>query len=207
MNFITHLDSLARRFKGIIETSPGLAEVPTEDYGWENHRWTSDLFRMAHLEIFNQDRFMVVHLCVFPHVTDPRPIFGFDVIAGESKVTGLFMDLSPTVDPVEPFISIDVGRSRERPEWGDIFSRHWLACRPNTEEMLAIGDEAERVLSAYLDDLCTPMTDARTDGIAAAQNRYCLQQRRNEHTTRALVNLLGEQRANEFITTVLFPTI
>jgi len=42
--------------------------------------------------------------------------------------------------------------------------------------------------------------------IAAAQDHYCLQQRRNQHTRRALVNLIGEQLTDEFMTTVLFPT-
>lgn len=206
-NFIELLDKTARRLKTKIEASHNPTAVPTEDYGWENHRWTSDLFRMAHLEIFNQDRFLVVHLCIFPHTNDPRPIFGFDVIAGESKVTGVFMDLSPTVVPTKPFSNLDFIKSRERPEWGDIFSPHWIACRPNEAEMLAIADEAERVLVDYLDALATPHTSEDSSGIIAAQNHYCTQQRKNEHTVKAIKNLLGEERANQFITTVLFPTV
>ena len=42
--------------------------------------------------------------------------------------------------------------------------------------------------------------------IIAAQDHYCLQQRKNEHTLRAIKNLLGDQLAEEFVTTVLFPT-
>jgi phycocyanobilin:ferredoxin oxidoreductase len=206
-NFIKLLDKTARRLKTRIEAVPGVGVVPTDDYGWENYRWASPSFRIAHLEIFNQNKFLVVHLCIFPHGDDPRPIFGFDVIAGENKVTGVFMDLSPTVLPSKPFSSLDFIKSRERPEWGDIFSEHWIACRPNESEMIAIADEAERVLKIYLDTLTTTMHDQRIEQIIAAQNHYCVQQRKNEHTVKAVKNLLGEERANKFITEVLFPTV
>jgi len=207
MNFITHLEETAQRLKQAIEASPGAAAVPTKDYGWVNHRWKSQLFRMAHLEIFNQDRFAVVHCCIFPHTYDPRPIFGFDVIAGESKVTGVFMDLSPTVNHSDPFTTLQLEKPRDRPEWGDIFSPHWIACRPNQAEMLAISDEAVAVLGRYLEQLSTHEMTPRYEDVINAQNHYCLQQRRNEHTLRAIKNLLGDDLAREFVETVLFPTV
>ena len=205
MNCITYLDKLARDLGNIISKVKDVQTVPTKDYGWENHRWTSPQFRMAHVEIFNQDRFMVVHCCVFPHVTDPAPIFGFDVIAGESKVTGLFWDLSPTVLPSQPFTALPIERPRQRPEWGDIFGENWIACRPTGEEMIAIAEDAKSVLADYLSKL-SPNTH-QPDAIIAAQNRYCIQQRKNEHTVKAIKNLLGDEIAAEFMTTVLFPTV
>ena len=205
MNCITYLDKLARDLGNIISKVKDVQPVPTKDYGWENHRWTSPQFCMAHVEIFNQDRFMVVHCCVFPHVTDPAPIFGFDVIAGESKVTGLFWDLSPTVLPSQPFTALPIERPRQRPEWGDIFGENWIACRPTGEEMIAIADDAKSVLADYLSKL-SPNTH-QPDAIIAAQNRYCIQQRKNEHTVKAIKNLLGDEIAAEFMTTVLFPTV
>jgi len=205
MNFINYLDEVARDFCTIIAGQPNSETVPTKDYGWENHRWTSPKFRIAHVEIFNQDRFMVVHCCVFPHVTDPAPIFGFDVIAGESKVTGLFWDLSPTVLPSQPFTTLPIERPRQRPEWGDIFGENWIACRPTGDELIAIADDAKLVLAQYLDSL-TPDTHLSAN-IIAAQDRYCIQQRKNEHTVKAIKNLLGDELATEFMTTVLFPTV
>ena len=44
------------------------------------------------------------------------------------------------------------------------------------------------------------------ESIVAAQDNYCMQQRKNEHTLRAIKNLLGDELAEEFVTTVLFPT-
>jgi phycocyanobilin:ferredoxin oxidoreductase len=204
MSCIDLVEIIARRLLKVIEHQHGAVPIPTPDYGWENHRFRSPRFRLAHVEIFNQDRFCVVHCCVFPHANDPSPIYGFDVIAGENKITGVFMDLSPVAAPTNPFLEIDVGRARERPDWGDIFSPHWLACRPSPDEMRLIGDEAVRVLVHYLPTLGS--LGDRT-AIVAGQNRYCLQQRRNEHTRKALVNLLGTERADEFMNEILFPTI
>ena len=204
MNCITYLDELAQRFCETIAAQPGAAPVETKDYGWANHRWTSVRFRMAHVEIFNRDRFMVVHCCVFPHYSDSSPIYGFDAIAGESKVTGLFWDLSPTVRNSEPFNNIAGLVNRERPEWGDIFSEHWVACRPSPEQLTEIGDAAVSCLANYLPSL-GQLRHVR-EPIIAAQDRYCLQQRKNEHTLRAIRNLLGDALADEFVTTVLFPT-
>jgi len=204
MNCISYLDELARGFCDTIRAQPSARPVETKDYGWENHRWTSTQFRMAHVEIFNRDRFMVLHCCVFPHYSDTSPIFGFDAIAGESKVTGLFWDLSPTVRPTEPFNSIQGLHNRERPEWGDIFSEHWVACRPTPEQLVEIGAAAQTCLAAYLPTL--GQLRHVQEPVIAAQDHYCLQQRKNEHTVRAIQNLLGPELADEFVTTVLFPT-
>lgn len=205
MTYIDSLDDLARSFLRIIGSTPGVTPVPTKDYGWENHRYSSPTFRMAHVEVFNRDRFMVLHCCVFPHVDDPSPIFGFDAIAGDSKVTGLFMDLSPTgLGPQRPFTDIAVASQRVRPPWGRIFGDNWIACRPERDEFDMICGESTRVLSRYLGTLGRDRVDGHV--IADMQDRYCLQQRRNEHTLRAIRNLLGEELAREFVTEVLFPT-
>ena len=204
MNHIDLIISIAERLNNLIKQQHQVYYMSTEDFGWTNYRYRSPKFRLAHIEIFNQDKFCVVHCCVFPHKNDPAPIYGFDVIAGENKITGVFLDLSPVALPCAPFTDIVVERERERPEWGDIFSPHWLACRPSYEEMTKIGDEAIRVLTVYLSDLGD--VGVQRD-IITAQNHYCRQQQRNPHTKRALVNLLGEERADYFMQTILFPTI
>lgn len=205
MNCIDIIEGTARRLLRIIEHQHESVPIPTPDYGWENHRFRSPRFRLAHVEIFNQDRFCVVHCCVFPHVNDPSPIYGFDVIAGENKITGVFMDLSPVINgDTAPFLEINIGKSRERPEWGSIFSPHWLACRPSPEEMMIISDEAVRVLVHYLASLGDV---GNREEIVAGQNRYCLNQRKNEHTRKAITKLLGPDGAEEFMSQILFPTI
>ena len=206
MNYIHFLDNLARELHAIILTEPNLVEIPTDDWGWENYRYSSDRFRLAHIEIFNQDRFMVVHCCVFPHATDPAPIFGFDVIAGESKVTGVFLDLSPTNSkPLAPFSQITINKQRDRPVWGDIFSEHWIAARPTEQEMILIAEEAKRVLTTYLQTLNVEV--GNVEEITLGQNRYCDKQSQNEHTRRALTNIIGPEATESFMTEILFPKI
>lgn len=206
MNYIELLDLTARQLDQIIRSEPEVEQIETPDYGWENHRYSSPKFRLAHVEIFNQDRFMVVHCCVFPHADDPAPIFGFDVIAGEHKVTGVFLDLSPTVQDPGKFHNLEFKKQRERPEWGDIFSQNWIACRPDQEEMSAIVNEAQRLLQHYLDNIVGRVREL-PEIVRFGQNRYCEQQRKNEHTYKALKNLLGENGAREFMDDILFPTI
>lgn len=204
MNCIDTIVKIADRQLSLIKCHPSVTHISTPDYGWQNHRFSSPLFRLAHVEIFRQPKFAVVHCCVFPHADDPAPIYGFDVIASETKVTGVFMDLSPTVSAVDAFLKIQIGKERIRPEWGDIFSPHWLACRPTLEELGIIGNEAVRLLKDYF--LMLGQKGPK-DKIVAAQNHYCLQQQKNEHTRKALVNLIGESRTEEFMTKILFPCI
>jgi phycocyanobilin:ferredoxin oxidoreductase len=203
--FINALEKLADSYDTQFRNVKNVIEVPTKDYGWTNHRYTSPIFRMAHVEKFVQERFAVVHVCVFPHVNDPSPIYGFDVIAGEQKATGLFFDLSPTVQPTEPFTDLKVDRPRERPEWGDIFSEHWIACRPTIEEFYVIAHEALLVLDNYM--LTLHQTRANIDLVVQGQNRYCQQQKRNTHTAAALKRIIGDELTQEFMDTVLFPEI
>lgn len=207
MNYIDLLDQTARKLNDIIRNDTvDVVPIPTPDYGWENHRYQSEKYRLAHVEIFNQDNFMVVHTCVFPHAADPAPIFGFDVIAGEKKVTGVFLDLSPTVADPGKFHQLTFKQQRERPEWGDIFSENWIACRPDQAEMMLIVDEAQRLLKYYLSDVVGKDT-ADPAAVKIGQNRYCEHQRKNEHTYKALKNLIGEAKAREFMDTILFPTL
>ena len=205
-NYIEILDATARQLNNIIKAESDAVPMETPEYGWENHRYSSPRYRLAHVEIFNQDRFMVVHTCVFPHANDPAPIFGFDVIAGEHKVTGVFLDLSPTVREPERFHELRFKTQRERPEWGGIFSENWIACRPDKEEMMLIIAEAQRLLKRYLTEIVGKEIVDPAD-VIQGQNRYCEQQRKNEHTYKALKNLIGERAARQFMDEILFPTI
>lgn len=205
MTFIDALANLADQFDQKFQQVNHVVEVPTRDYGWINHRYTSPQFRLAHVEKFVQDRFAVVHVCVFPHPNDPAPIYGFDVIAGETKATGLFFDLSPTVRPTQPFTDLAIERPRERPEWGDIFSEHWIACRPTLEEFERIAQEALLVLDNYI--LTLGKESAKVDLVVQGQNRYCQQQKRNVHTRTALTRIIGNEATDEFMNKILFPEI
>jgi phycocyanobilin:ferredoxin oxidoreductase len=205
-NFITTINHTADAFENALHKhSTNLKLIPTEDFGWINTRYRSDQFRLAHIERFNQPNFSVLHMVVFPHLTDAAPIFGFDIIASETKATGLFFDLSPTVDNWGKFCDTDVSQSRDRPEWGDIFSDHWVACKPTLEEFERVAESAAGTLALYLTRLGEP-TEHDVAQITQAQNRYSLGQRKNEHTSRVLMKILGPDRGRYFLESVLFPT-
>lgn len=206
MNYMNYLDQVATDLLTIIVDQQDSQPIFTKNYGWENYRYVSPKFHHAHLQVFKQPNFMVLHCSVFPNVTDPSPIFGFDVICSEKKVTGVFLDLSPTtVKQQKSFHNLTMDMNRDRPEWGDIFSEHWIAARPNEEEMMTICDEAKNVLGKYLNNLGTEI--GNKEEIIAAQNYYCEQQSKNQHTYKMIKNLIGEELATEFVETVLFPKL
>ena len=204
-NCINLIDSIARNILNIFQDQDGVKEIPVKDYGWENYKYASSKFRTAHVQIFRQPKFIVLHSCVYPHKNDDSPIFGFDAIAGENKITGVFFDLSPTVkNGSYQFTNLEIEKSRDRPSWGDIFSDYWLACRPTFEEMEIIGIEVDKVLTTYLTTL-GPKQNINEQEIINGQNYYCEQQKKNPHTRKSLENILGVDGAEEYMSTILFP--
>lgn len=207
-NFTHLINQTANSFEQIIQDhTTNLQTIETEDFGWTNHRWSSREFRLAHVERFEQPKFSVLHTVIFPHVTDPRPIFGFDIIASDTKATGLFFDFSPTVQQWGPITDKTYSEPRERPEWGKIFSDDWIACRPTYQEAQEICSLACEKLQDYLQQLQEISSSNQIYNIIQAQNTYSLCQRQNEHTTRVIKKILGEQRGTYFIEQILFPTV
>ena len=75
------------------------------DYSWTNLVYKSAWTRRAHLDVIDATetkKLYMMHLCVFPHIYDSAPVYGFDIIAGTNKVTGAFLDFSPIGDPNHP---------------------------------------------------------------------------------------------------------
>lgn len=207
INFVELVQHTANEFEKIIQDHSGLLQlIPTEDYGWQNTRWFSKQFRLAHMERFDQPKFSVLHMVIFPHVTDPAPIFGFDVIATDTKITGIFFDRSPTVECWGPLSDQTWESVRERPEWGHIFSEHWIACKPTESEAVQICELAIQLLKDYLCRL-NQSSSNKIGQIIQAQNKYSLSQRQNEHTTRVIRKILGAERGEQFINEILFPII
>ena len=207
MNFIDVIKNTADCLENILVSQSDVLEtLPTEDFGWSNMRYASKQFRLAHIERFVQPQFAVLHMVVWPYVNDPCPIFGFDIIASETKATGLFFDLSPTVETWGPLCDRQFEHVRDRPEWGSIFSPHWIACRPSLEEAQYVSVCAQDWLTKLMATLST-RSHVDVHGIVQAQNAYSINQRRNEHTTRVILKLLGPQRGQHFIENILFPTI
>jgi hypothetical protein len=158
--------------------------------------------------------FFVLHLCGVPRPSSAAPVFGFDVIGGAGRVTGLFLDLSPVLGaPPRPRLGEfgDLARfaeQRPRPDWGDIFSDDFLAIRPRGPAELGRAlDLAERAFAGWLAAVGAPAPPADRALVVAGQNRYAAAQRRNEHTFRMLAGLVGAASARRFIDEALFPEV
>ena len=110
-DLVTVLSDHARRFASSLAAGSDVERVQVPDFlirarcegtlskpvVWTNDVFTGPDFRWAHVEFFSiPDQIGVIHVCVFPRMDRPAPIFGFDIIAGRRKATGAFLDLSPT---------------------------------------------------------------------------------------------------------------
>ena len=188
--------------------------------GWVNRVWTSDRYRRAHVDVVDardSKGLWMMHCCIFPHVTDPSPIYGFDVIAGKNKITGCFHDYSKAGDPNHPMMQwfadyvsqLEWRRVRELPEWAtNIFSPSMVAAGnvQNPEELSQIIAMAHDTVEHYLSTVGETLGQAANT--TESQNYYAQNQKCNPHTPRVMVSLgLSEDDVEHFIQECLFPEI
>lgn|GEM_PF-3211692 len=195
---------------------PALPPAPSA-LRWHNTLLASRQFRRAHIEIFEVETcFAVLHACILPHLDDPAPIFGFDMVSGQTMATGIFLDFSPsipgpsvlTLSDAVPADSLRAfRRERERPDWGGIFSREFFAIRPTSDDEVRTAiDLAQRAFLHYLGFLKTAgRADTPQLRVARGQADYAQGQRKNPHTYRMLARYVGAGPARRFIEDVLFP--
>jgi phycocyanobilin:ferredoxin oxidoreductase len=224
VDILSVVASGAESFRSRLLEVPGTMHCPVDadtdsrnDFTWTNLLLTSPSFRHAHVETFGvPGRISVLHVCIFPHHDDPGPIFGFDMIAGHSKVTGIFLDLSGTIsnlpvprlrDVVESDALAEFVERRPLPAWGTIFSPDVLAIRPvNSTEIEKGLQLGLRALGGFLSHAKSP-SKSSSAAIGAGQQRYIDAQRQNEHTFRMLSGFVGMERARKFIDETLFPSL
>lgn len=187
---------------------------------WINKVWSGPTYRRAHIDVVdarNTKGLWMMHCCIFPHITNPGPIFGFDVIAGRNKITGCFHDFSPTLDNEHPMIlwfrdivhTFSWKKERQLPQWAKpIFSPY----------MIAAGNVNDSVELDQILEICYITTDYYIKNIgmynnscknsAAKQNIYCQHQKQNPHTPKVMTSLgLNNDDVNNFIQECLFPEI
>ncbi len=203
---------------GIETNEPGMHRF--NQPGWVNKVWTSDSYRRAHIDVVDARStkgLWMMHCCIFPHIHNPAPIFGFDVIAGKNKITGCFIDYSPTVDKQHPMIEYfgeEVSRyewikKRDLPDWAQrIFSPHMVAAGnvSEDEELSQISSLANILVNHYLETVGE--TNHAVPDTTFEQNYYAQNQKQNPHTPRVMVSLgLSEDDVKVFIQDCLFPEI
>ena len=197
---------------------PGMARF--NQPGWVNRVWTSETYRRAHIDVVDaraSKGLWMMHCCIFPHLNNPAPIFGFDVVAGKNKITGCFVDYSPTGMPKHPMIEYfgeEISRyewhkPRALPEWAQrIFSPHMLAAGnvSDESELRQIASLANILINHYLETVSE--TQGQATSTKDAQNYYAQNQKQNPHTPKVMVSLgLSEDDVNVFVQECLFPEI
>jgi len=188
--------------------------------GWVNRVWTSDSYRRAHIDVVDardSKGLWMMHCCIFPHLHNPAPIYGFDVIAGKNKITGCFHDFSPAGDPEHSLIEwfaeeaqkLDWNKTRKLPDWAErIFTTSMVAAGniSKPEELEQITELAKNTVCCYLEAVADTNNTAKNT--TEAQNYYCENQKQNPHTPRVMVSLgLSEEDVEHFIQECLFPEI
>jgi hypothetical protein len=202
----------SEKFKNLIESIDGVKELHTDDYGWENYRYESPIFRLAHVERYFVGSLAVCHITCFPHKNSKAPIFGFDVVGGTNsgKISGAFIDCSPVLYD-EDWHNTEWNTDRKLPYWASVFSEQFIAVRPTEDEYEKIFETAWGVFQRYIEQLRSEV-DITSDSnelriIIENQNIYCRHQADNPRTFGALKTEIGEERATYFMQKVLFPEI
>jgi phycocyanobilin:ferredoxin oxidoreductase len=188
--------------------------------GWINRVWTSSSYRRAHIDVVDcrETRGLwMMHCCIFPHLHNPAPIYGFDVVAGKNKITGCFHDFSAAGDPNHPLIEWFSDQSkdlkwrkvRQLPDWAErIFSQGMIAASnvQSQEELEQIVKIVTKTTDHYLNSIVE--TNNTVEDTTDAQNYYAFNQKQNPHTPRVMASLgLDEDDVKVFIEHCLFPNI
>jgi phycocyanobilin:ferredoxin oxidoreductase len=199
-------------------TEPGMERF--NQPGWTNLVWAGPHYRRAHVDVVDardSKGLWMMHCCIFPHLHNPAPIFGFDVIAGANKMTGCFYDFSPAGDPEHPLLDwfadesqkLSWNKTRKLPDWAErIFSANMVAAGnvQADQEIDQIVDMAVKGLHHYLDEV--GKTNNTANSTREVQNYYAQNQKMNPHTPRVMTSLgLSEDDVRVFIQDCLFPEI
>ena len=201
---------------------PGLDYFNRPDGGWINRVWANSSVRRAHIDVVDartSKGLWMMHVCIFPTLDNPAPIYGFDVIAGKNKMTGAFHDFSPSADPDHPMIqgyfeSVEhfvPEKQRELPEWArNIFTGKMLAAGnvKTEEEATEIIRIALDNLRAYFGEVGLSKGEGIREMVQASQDYYCHNQQQNPQTPNVMKSLvLDEADVDKFCTDMLFPKL
>jgi len=188
-----------------------------ENSEWVNLKFETDSIRYGHLEYFksNNDKVEVIHSTCYPQFNVPLPIFGFDVIALNKKITGIFCDVTPSPHDhpilrsiLSSYYNAHKNSIRTLPEWAEFFSPQFLAVSPAEDSWVNISEQCENLFEKYLiySERITSRLDKKESSLhKEGQNNYSRQQQKNTKTMKALSAYIGEEAARAFVEKVLFP--
>lgn len=191
-----------------------------EDIAWYNDFFINPSIRYGHLEYFRSinGKIEVLHCTFFPSYFKDLPIYGFDVIALNNIVTGIFCDFTDCLNP-NPALTAALKNIKEKykenerklPEWANFFSKNFVCIAPKDLDQKDLIVEFTSLFKMYV----TQAEWNNFNGIYKSkyhvessielQNNYSINQRKNDKTLKALSAYIGSEKAKDFIETVLFP--
>ena len=201
---------------------PGMERFNNKELGWVNRTWNNRYIRRAHLDVVDvreSKGLWMAHLCLMPMLTNGGPIYGFDIIAGENKVTGAFHDFSPLLQKDHPLTEwfkeetrwFKPSKERELPDWAKaIFSGGMIAAGNVREEkeLNQICTMALSNLENYIDKIRNHEGEAEMIDVIKAHNYYSEHQQKNPHTPRVMQSLgLPDEDIKLFCSDNLFPYV
>ena len=187
--------------------------IKTDNQTWINYYYQNPLFRHIHLEYYHTKKIEVVHINHFPNPLTNLPILGLDVIALGDRVTGFFMDFTPSFEK-HPLLdtllislrnSFSLSQDRKLPDWADFFSQNFICMLPDASEVDSVFNNSLSTYEDYL-NYVKIYWDVYNKNIHA-QNKYCVGQKKNNKTLKALSVDVGEEKAKLFMENNLFPEI
>ena len=215
-------DLSQRIFHLFDETAIQYGSLPFDNIdldGWTDFYWTSSKIRKCHMQIIDRredSKIWLMHINIFPGTRINAPILGFDVIAGEKKITGYFFDYSPVSESAfddhfrNSTQTISWSKKRELPDWAKpIFSPHMIAAGNIREEneVRQLSETSFSLISDYL-NMLEKEEPSPNLSFQEQQNFYCLQQKKNPHLHRSLLSMgLSEDQKQAYIENILFQEI
>jgi hypothetical protein len=211
---------LSEKISERLEESGSKEEVKDPRFPWRDSVYHGRWFRRGHLNIVDAREtrnLYMMHCCIFPNLADNAPIYGLDIIAGPSRISGAFHDFSATGNSSHHMMrwftgktgSLSWNKPRELPEWARaIFSPSMIAAGAiNSEvEIKQLIRTSLDTLEYYLDNVGFSVIPGVS--YVAEQNRYCHYQKQNPHNPRVMQSLgLSEADAHEFVDKIMFPEI
>jgi len=212
------VENLASHIEHKFKQSGYAESEQTHDYEWYNAIYSSPRYRRAHIEIVDKREthgIYILHSTVFPHYNDRSPIWGFDAICGQNKITGAFHDFSSAGDPDHQMIkwfgnlvkNVSWTKPRELPEWARaIFSPNMVAAGniQSEDELNELCNLADKSLDYYLEHVGYSQQSGADYHMA--QDRYCYYQKQNPQVVKSMVSMgVPEKTILKFVDEVLFP--
>jgi hypothetical protein len=185
--------------------------------GWKDTYWKSENIRKCHLKTIDNretQKLWLMHINIFPNTNINLPILGFDVVAGQNKITGSFFDFSPVDDHkymdyyIKTTSNLEWNKPRELPDWAQsIFSPNIIAAGNirTEEEINQLTETCFHLIEYYVSNI--GKYEVFGD-YTEKHNKYCQQQKLNPHLHKSILAMgISEEDKGRYINRVLFEEI